>query len=228
MNSFRFVCAVVDYSLAELAEEMRKRPMTWKNRFFFVPLLAALTGCVGSIAPVTKSSETDDALLGTWRGCQGTKIVVARADADVDSGGYTMKVTDTETHKAVTYRLLIQRIGDAEFADAFYAPRHVGVDDFSAVHGIALIRHDGNDVLFEPMNDDWWNAEHLQGSGLEVKEIERYTHLVLGTSSDLRAFLAAHAHDPDAFLTGDEDRPYYGRLKRRWTTVEAEGCSEDL
>jgi hypothetical protein len=195
---------------------------------FALCIALALTGCVGSIAPIATSSETDDTLLGTWRRCQGTKIVVARADADVDSGGYMMKVIDKETHKAVTYRLLIQRIGDAEFADAFYAPRHVGVDDFSAVHGIALIRHDGNDVLFEPMNDDWWKAEHLQGSGLEVKEIGRYTSLVVGTSSDLRAFLAAHAHDPDAFLKADEDHPNYGRLKRRWTAAEAEGCSEDL
>jgi hypothetical protein len=228
MNSFRFVCAVVDYSLAEPAEEMRKRPMTWKNCFFFVPLLAALTGCVGSIAPVAKSSETDDALLGTWRGCQGTKLEVTRADADVDSGGYAMKFTDRQTHKAVTYRLVIQRIGNEEFVDAFYAPRHAEVDQFSAVHWIALIRHDGNDVLVQPLNEEWWKPERLEGSGLLVKEIGDFTVLIVGTSSDLRAFLAAHAHHPDAFLTGDEDRPYYGRLKRRWTTVEAAGCNEDL
>jgi len=78
----------------------------------------ALTGCLSSIAPITDSSETDDALLGAWRQCQGTKIEITRAGADLKSGGYAMKVTDRETHKAMTYRLLIQRIGDQEFEQA--------------------------------------------------------------------------------------------------------------
>jgi hypothetical protein len=186
-----------------------------------------LTGCVGSIAPIADSSATDDALLGTWRRCQGTKIEVTRAGVDSKSGGYAMKVTDRETHKAITYRLLIERIGDEEFADAFYAPRDIEVDQFLAVHAIALIRHDKNDVLFAPLNADWWNAEQVEGSDLQVKEIGEYTVLILGKSSDLRSFLAAHAHDPEVFLGADKDRNY-GRVKRQWAPAEAQGCSEDF
>jgi len=201
--------------------------MIRNQALFGLCFVLALAGCLGSIAPIADSSATDDALLGAWRRCRGTKIDIARAGAGLKSGGYAMKVTDWETHKAVTYRLLIQRIGDQEFADAFYAPRDVEVDEFPTVHVIALIRHDGNDLLFRPLNVDWWNDEHLEGSGLQVKEIEEYTALILGKSSDLRAFLAAHAHDPDVVLGSDKDRNY-GRLKRQWAAAEAEGCSEDL
>jgi hypothetical protein len=193
---------------------------------FGLCFLLALTGCLGSLVPIGDSSETDDALLGTWRRCRGTKIEVTRPD-NWTSGGYAMKVTDRETHKAVTYRLFIQNIGGEEFADAFYAPRHVQVNDFPTVHVIAMIRHNGNDLLFRPMNEDWWKDENLEGSGLQVKEIGDYTAVILGKSSDLRTFLAAHVHDPEVFLGTDQD-PNYGRLKRQWTAAEAEGCSEDL
>jgi len=192
---------------------------------FGICLLLALTGCLGSIAPITNSSETDDVLLGTWRACQGTKIVVARGGAD--SGGYTMKITDGETHKTVTYRLLILRIGNEEFADAFYAPRDVKADEFLAVHVIALIHHDGNDLLVRPMNYEWWNDEHLEGSGLHVVNGRDSLGLILGEPSDLRAVFAAHAHDPQVFLGPDKGRNY-GRLKRQWSAEEARGCSEDL
>jgi hypothetical protein len=185
-----------------------------------LPVRDSVTGCLGSIAPITNSSETDDALLGTWRQCQGTKIEIARADAE--SGGYSMKVTDRETHKAVTYRLLIERIGDQEFADASYAPRRIKVE-----HVIALIRHDGNDLLFRPMNDGWWDDEHLEGSGLHVVEAGDELYLILGKSSDLRAVLAAHPHDPQMFAGDAKDRDY-GRLKRQWTAAESAGCHEDL
>jgi hypothetical protein len=114
----------------------------------------------------------------------------------------------------VTYRLLIQHIGNEEFADVSYAPRHVKVDDFRTVHVIALIRHDGNDLLFRPMNDDWWDDEHLEGSGLQVVEAGDELYLILGKSSDLRAVLAAHPHDPQMFA-GDDNGRDYGGLKRQ-------------
>ena len=188
----------------------------------------SLTGCVGSIAPIADSSATDDALLGKWRGCEGTEIEVARIDASRPSEGYWMTVKKRETSEATAYRLFIQHIGDEEFVDAFYAPRNVKADNVDAVHGLALIRHDKNDVLLGPPNDEWWNVEHLKDTGLQVADIGHNETLILGTSLDLRTFLLAHAHDPGPFLTADQDRPNYGRLKRRWTRSEAKGCSEDL
>jgi hypothetical protein len=103
--------------------------------------------------------------------------------------------TDRETHKAVTYRLLIERIGDQEFADASYAPRRIKADEFPTVDVIALIRHDGNDLLFRPLNDEWRDDQHLESSGLHVVEAGDELYLILGKSSDLRAVLAAHPHD---------------------------------
>lgn len=202
--------------------------MTRESMPFGLSIAFVLTGCVGSIVPIADSSAADNALLGKWSGCQGTKIEVTIADASRPSKGYAMRVIDRKTHRATTYRLFIQRIGDEEFGDVFYAPRDVKVNDFRAVHGLALIRHDKNDILFGPLNDDWWKAEHLKETGLQVVDMGDYTKLILGTPSALRTFLAAHAHDPEPFLTADQDHSNYGRLKRKWTRLEAEGCSEDL
>ena len=201
--------------------------MIRNNVLFGFCFVLALTGCLGSIAPITNSSEADDVLIGTWRQCQGTKIEITRAGANSESGGYMMKFTDRETHKAVTYRLLVQRIGNEEFVDLSYVPRHVKVDDFPTVHVIAQLRHDGSDLLFRPMNGDWWKDENLEGSHLRVVEAGDELRLILGNSSDLRAVLAAHARDPHLFWGEDKD-PNYGRLKRQWTAAEAEGCNEDL
>lgn len=67
------------------------------------------------------------------------------------------------------------------------------------MHDIARIRHDKEDILFEPLNYDWWNDKHLKGSGLKVVEIDESTNLIAGTSSELKTYLAAHAHDPRLF-----------------------------
>jgi hypothetical protein len=198
------------------------------HAIFGLWLVFALAGCVGSIAPIADSSETDDALLGTWRGCQGTKIEVFRSRTNPPWAGYQMRLTSRYPSLSGTYRLLIQRIGDDEYVDASYIPREATVKEFTAFHGIALIRHDGNDVLLGPMGADWWIADHLKDSGLQVVNIGTGFYLILGTSSDLKTFLAAHAHDPGAFAIADERSPNYGRLKRHWTAAEAEACGEDL
>jgi hypothetical protein len=195
--------------------------MMRNNAVFGLWLMFALTGCVGSIAPIADSSATDDALLGSWRACAGTQLEVTRSDANWASEGYTMRVTRGQTRLSGTYRLFIQRIGDEEFADVFYAPREAGIAEFPAVHVIALIRHDDKEILVGLMNPELLSDEHLKGSGLQVVDIGNYRALILGTSSDLRTFLAAHAREPAAFPTTDEDL----RLRRQWAA--SEGCRKD-